>query len=167
MADEEQGVSQGFTLADLADLDVSDIEEVRFTSLPAGVFGWEVKEAELKEYEKDGETKYKAEIELEVIEVKAIVPAPGETKPTPESLMGKRHIERLTIDPSAPPEDVQKSIGRIRAWVSDVGMDSKGKLGEIVKNLKGHRFVAKGQRRPDKNDKTQSWFRLALEPAKQ
>lgn len=159
-------IEGGFSLADLADLDVSDIEEVRFTNLPAGIFGWEIKESELKEYEKDGDTKYKAEIELEVIEVKAIVPTPGEEKPTPESLIGKRHIERLVVDPAAPPEEVQKALGRIRAWVSDVGMDSSGKLGEIVKNLKGHTFVAKGSRRPDKIDKTQSWFRLNLEPAK-
>ena len=45
--------SSGMTLSDLADLDVSDIEEVRFTNLPAGIFGWEIKESELKEYEKD------------------------------------------------------------------------------------------------------------------
>ena len=159
-------VAEGFTLADLADLDVSDIEEVRFTNIPAGIFGWEVKEAELKEYEKDGDTKYKAEIELEIIEVKAVVPTPGEEKPSAESLLGKRHIERLVIDPAAPPEDTQKAIGRIRAWVSDVGLDSTGKLGDIVKNLKGHTFVSKGTRRPDKNDKSQSWFRLQLEPAK-
>lgn len=163
MADINEG---GFSLADLAELDVSDIEEVRFTNLPAGIFGWEVKESELKEYEKDGETKYKAEIELEVIEVKAIVPTPGEEKPTPESLIGKRHIERLVVDPASGPEETAKAIGRIRAWVTDVGMDSKGKLGDIVKNLKGHTFVSKGSRRPDKNDKTQSWFRLQLEQAK-
>jgi hypothetical protein len=152
----------GYSLADLADLDVSNIEEVRFVNLPAGIFGWEVKESELKEYEKDGITKYKAEVELELIEVKSVI----EPNVDKESLVGKRHTERLVIDPTAEPEDVQKAIGRIRAFVADTGMSNVGKLGDIVANLKGHQFVGKIIKQKDRDDKTVEYARLRLDPAK-
>ena len=152
----------GLSLADLADLNVDDIEEVRFVNLPAGVFGWEVKEAELKEYEKDGVRKFKAEIELEIVEVKAIL----DSSVDKESLIGKRHTERLVVDPTAEEEDVKKAIGRIRAFVKDVGMPNTGTLGAIVSGLVGHQFHGKIVKQKDRDDKTIEYARLRLDPAK-
>lgn len=159
---EDNGMGEGFSLADLADIDVSEIEEVRFQSLPAGSYGFEVTEADLAEDEKDGERRFKADIALKIIEVKAVL----EQGVDKESLVGKPHHERFFIDPSKPEDEVKQAIGRIRAFVSDVGMDSSGKLGDIVRNLKGHTFVGKIVKQKDKNDKSIEYARLRLDPAK-
>jgi hypothetical protein len=152
----------GLSLADLADLNVDDIEEVRFIDLPAGIFGWEIKESELKEYEKDGVRKFKAEIEMQIVEVKAVL----DSSVDKEALVGKRHTERLIVDPTAEEEDVKKAIGRIRAFVADVGLPNTGSLGSIVSSLVGHQFHGKIVKQKDKDDKTREYARLRLDPAK-
>ena len=157
MADEN--TEGGLSLADLADIDVSNIEEVRFSTLPLGVFGFEVQEAELSEHEKDGERRFKAVFPCKVIEVKTVL----EANVDKESLNGKLHTEQFFINPQDSEEDVQKSIGRIRAFVTDIGMDSRGKLGDIVRNTKGHVFTAKTAKQKDKNDKSIEYTRLKLD----
>jgi len=154
--------TEGFSLADIADLDVSDIAEVRFEQLPAGVFGWEVTEADLHEDEKDGERRFKAEFVLKILEVKSVL----EQGVDKEALVGKTHTERFFVKPNEPQEDVQKAIGRIRAFIADIGGENKGKLGDIVRGTKGHTFVSKGITQPDKNDKSVKYFRLKPDPKK-
>ncbi len=154
--------NEGLSLADLADLNVDDIEEVRFVNLPAGVYGWEVKESELKEYEKDGVRKFKAEIELEIVEVKAILDSAVDK----DSLIGKRHTERMVVDPTAEEEDVKKAIGRIRAFVADIGLPNTGALGALVTSMVGHQFHGKIVKQKDRDDKTIEYARLRLDPAK-
>lgn len=154
--------NEGFSLADFADIDVSGIEEVRFVQLPAGVYEWEIINADLAEDEKDGERRFKAEVELKILEVKAVL----EPNVDKESLIGKTHTERMFVKPADPEEDVKKAIGRIRAFVTDVGMDSSGKLGDIVRNLKGHTFSCKVVKQKDKTDKSIEYARLKLDPPK-
>lgn len=149
----------GFSLADLADIDVSDIEEIRYVQIPAGVYDFEVTKADLAEDEKDGERRFKAEIELKVLEVHAVL----EPNVDKESLVGKLHTERLFIKPAEEEVKVKEAIGRIRAFVTDIGMDSSGKLGEIVRNCKGHTFKAQGVKQKDRQDPTREYFRLKLE----
>lgn len=158
MADEDTG----FSLADIADLDVSDIAEVRFEQIPAGVYGWEVTEADLTEDEKDGERRFGAIFTLKILEVKTVI----EQGVDKESLVGKTHTERFFVKPNEPQEDVQKAIGRIRAFIADVGGNNAGKLGEIVRGLKGHTFVSKGIKQKDRQDKTVEYFRLKPDPKK-
>lgn len=155
MVDETEGLS----LADLADIDVSEIEEVRFSNLPAGVFGFEVGEADLAEYEKDGERRFKAVFPLKVVEVKSVL----EANVDKESLVGKTHTESLFINPNETEDKVQTAIGRIRAFVTDIGCESKGKLGDIVRNTKGHVFTSKTVKQKDKEDKSIEYTRLKLD----
>lgn len=155
-------MNEGFSLADLADIDVSEIEEVRFSTLPAGAYAFEVIEAGLAEDEKDGNRRFKANVELKVAEVKAVL----EQGVDKESLVGKTHSERFFVDPSKPEEDVKKAIGRIRAFVTDVGMESTGKLGDIVANLKGHIFTGKIVKQKNKDDPSIEYARLRLDPPK-
>lgn len=162
MADETTMAGEGteFSLADLIDLDVSDIAEVRFTTLSPGVYEFEVVEASLGEdTDKEGNRRFKAEVGLKVVGVKAVL----EANVDKDSLLGKLHTERMFIKPTDPQAEVEKQIGRVRAFVSDVGMESKGKLGAIVANLKGHIFTAPVAAQPDKNDKSITYARLRLE----
>lgn len=159
MTDELDGA---FSLADLADLDVSDIDEVRYVSIPAGVFDWEVIRGDLTEDEKDGERRFKAEFELKILEAKAIL-EPGHN---PEDFVGKLLTERFFVKPTDEPAKVQAAIGRIRAFISDIGQESAGKLGEIVANTVGHSFTGKVIKQKDRQDPSITYARLRLDQAK-
>jgi hypothetical protein len=151
------------SLADLMDLDVSDIAEVRYESIPAGSYVFEITNADFSELVKDDGKRFVAEVEMKILEVKAVL-EPGVDK---ESLVGKTHREKMFVNPGAEQDKIAAAIGRIRAFVSDVGMDSSGKLGDIVKNLKGHTFgPAKIVKQKDKDDKSIEYARLKLEPKK-
>lgn len=161
MADEQTNAGE-FSLADIADIDVSEIAEVRFQQLPNGSYGWEVTDADLGEDDKDGERRFKATFDLKIVEVKAVL----EQGVDKESLIGKTHTERFFIKPAEPQEDVEKAIGRIRAFIADMGLDNKGKLGDIVRSAKGHVFTGKIVKQKDRDDKTIEYARLRLDPAK-
>lgn len=152
-----------FSLADLADLDVSEIAEIRFEQLPAGVYEFEIGDAKLEEgVDKDGAKRFNALFPMKVLAVKAVL-EPGVDK---ESLEGKLHTEKFFINPGKPQEEVEKAIGRIRAFVSDTGQNSAGKLGAIVENSKGHVFTGKIVKQVDKEDKSVSYARLKLDAKK-
>ena len=146
--DEVSGEEE-FSLAALADLDVSEISEVRFENLPAGSYVFEVVESGLNETEKDGETMFYAGFDLKVVECKTCLdPDVGR-----DSLAGKQHHHRQNIDPHPSKSDVaMAAVGRIRAFISDIGMESSGTLGDIVVNAKGHTFPANIKHTPAKND---------------
>ena len=120
MTDATEDLNESFSLADLADLDVSDIEEVRFVSLPAGIYDFEVTNADFHEDTKDGETRFKIEFALKIIEVKSIM----ESGKNPEEFVGKEHTERFFVKPTDEQEKVLKAIGRVRAFITDMGGDS-------------------------------------------
>lgn len=150
----------GFSLADLAEIDVSDIDEVRFEQLPAGTYDWEVEDTEWEEDTKDGERRFKIGIKFKILECLSSL-EPGVDR---EKLAGKEHTERFFIYPKKPKEDTEKTIGRIRAMITDMGLDSAGKLGDIVRNAKGHTFRAKIVKQKDRNDASITYARLRLEP---
>lgn len=152
-----------FSLADLADLDVSEIAEVRFESLPPGSYEFEVTDTKMDENtNKDGERRFTIEFELTILEVKAVLKA-GVDK---ASLVGKKHNEKMFINPGAEDDKVKAAIGRVRALVTDMGGESAGKLGVMVENMKGHRFVGKIVSQKDKVDKSIEYARLKLDPKK-
>lgn len=163
MVDTTNDLDSGFSLADLANIDVSDIEEVRFVDIPAGIFDWEVTQTDLTEDTKDGERRFKVEFALKIIEVKSIL-EPGKD---PEQFVNKPHTERFMIYPGKTEEEVKKAIGRVRAFVTDIGLDSAGKLGEIVANAKGHTFTGKITKQKPKDDPSHPGYaRLRLEQGK-
>lgn len=151
------------SLADLADIDVSDIDEVRFENLPPGVYEFEVLSADLGEkLNRDQEKRFLASFEFKIMAVKSVLKG-GIDK---ESLVGKVHKEQLYINPADTQDDIKKAIGRIRAFVSDMGCESAGKLGDIVANTKGHSFTSKIVEQKDRSDSSIVYARLRLEPAK-
>jgi len=155
MSDEN---SMGFSLADLADLDVSGIDEIRFESLPDGIFDFIIRNPELSEgTNKDQEKIFYFNAKCEVEECLSLL-AGGDL----ESFKGKVHNHRQNIDLA----DAETGIGRIRAFATDVGVDSTGKLGEVVERMKDHRFRCKVVNVPDKEDKSIKYARLRFEPAK-
>lgn len=159
MADTEELEGEGFSLAELADIDVSDIDEVRFEGLPGGTYDFEVENADFAEDAKDGEKRYKIEFDFKIIECLSSI----EPNVDREKLAGRKHTERFFIYPKKPKDDTEKTIGRVRAMVTDMGLNSAGKLGDIVRNAKGHTFRAKIVKQKDKNDPSVEYARLRLE----
>lgn len=154
-----------FSLADLADLDVSDIEEIRFVSLYSGVYDFVVDTAELKEDTRDDKRVFIAEFGLKIAEVHAIL-EPNITAEQREKMVDKVHTQKFIIRPTESQEDVLKQIGRVRAFITDIGQDSAGKLGDIVRNAKGHAFKATITKSKDRQDPTREFTNLKLDPKK-
>lgn len=163
MTDMTDDLDEGFSLAQLADVDVSDIEEIRFVDIPAGIYDWEVIDSTLVEDTKDGERRFKIETSLKIIEVKTIL-EPGKNA---DDFLSKTHTERHFIKPKESEEKVKQAIGRYRAFVADMGVDNSGKLGDLVSRVKGHTFTGKIVKQKNKDDPSHPGFaRLRLEQNK-
>ena len=148
-----------FNLADLAGLDVSEVEEVRFETLAQGVYEFKINSTKLDEGDnKDGEKRFWAEIELEVVDVKTVIDRGVEK----ESLIGKKLTEKLYIVPA----EWQKGVGRIRAWLADTGLENAGELGVLLESAVGHMFNGKIVHQTDKDDKSVKYARLRLDAKK-
>ena len=162
MADDQTaGIDDGFSLADLADIDVTEIEEVRYVAIPVGAYEFEIGKVEMTEDTKDGERRFKIEVPLEITDVISIMePLKGKEK---DDFLKKKHTERFFIYPGKEEKDVLAAIGRFRAFVTDVGVDSAGKIGELVERLTEHSFRGKIVNRPNKDDPSNPYKRLVLD----
>ena len=131
------------SLADIAGLDVSDVEELRSSQFPVGLFTWEVAIAKLDtQTVKDDELRYTGIIELKCVEVDTLT----DRDATPDDCLGKTFTEKFFIDPA----EAQKGIGFLKGFVADVGCDNKGNMGGVegappgyLDKMVGHRFKAK------------------------
>lgn len=153
--------ADGFSLADLADLDLEGIEEVRFESLPKGVYEFEVAEAKIESDAKDGEPRYKIEFGLKILEMLSSI-EPGVDL---ESFAGKTHTERFFIYPKKSQEDAAKAIGRVKAFLADMGCATEGKFNPAVLDSKGHTFRGRIEKQKDRNDAAIEYARLRLDKA--
>lgn len=148
------------SLADIADFDVSDVQELRSESLPAGAYVFEVKSADLTEdvHEEKGK-RFIASFKLEVLECQSVLKR-GVDK---ESLVGKTHTERRYITLSGKPQD---DIGYLRTFIKDLGGNNEGKLGDIIAGTVGLTVAAKITEARNKNDPSKPFARLVLAPVK-
>lgn len=152
-----------FSLADLAGIDISDIAEIRFENLPAGFYDFEVTDAKLEEgTDKDGAKRFTATFTQKVLACHSVL-EPGVDR---ESLVGKSHTETIYMNPGKGKEEMIKAIGRVRAYVSDIGGQNAGQLGPVVENTKGVRFSAKIAQRKDKDDPSVVYSRIKFDPSK-
>lgn len=155
-----------FSLADLAMLDVSAIAEVRYESLPAGLFTFRGIEAKFEDTtNRDDERRLVLTVKLEVVECKSVVER-GFDK---EELIGKKHTEKFYIVP----EKAAEGIGLIRAFLADIGLPNEGPLGGVegidpglVDNIVDHEFTGKIIKQPRKGDPSVKDARLRLDPPK-
>lgn len=152
------------TLAQLADMDVSGIAEIRSERFVQGTFGWRVAEAEGPVRGKptdDGTPRALCKFVLECIEVVSLL-KPSEVA-NPESLIGKKHTETQFIELGA---EYESGVGRTRAFIADIGCNNKGKLGEIVAATVGHVFRAPIVHSANKQDPSNPYARLRLQASK-
>lgn len=158
------------SLADLAGVDVSQIEETRFEALPMGAYEFEIVQAEVEEStNRDNEKVFKVTVENKIVNTISILKVPaGEDKSEyMDKQVGRTITERFTINVEKPQEDIVKAIGRVKSFFTDVGgTDWGANLIENVEALVGLTFNGSVTHQSDKDDKTIKYARLKATPAK-
>lgn len=157
-----------FSLADIAELSTDEVAEIRFESLPAGVYGFKITEAELDDHEnRDGDPRVKVTFKFEVMTVEGVTGkasrAPGFD---PNDLIGKTHTEKLFIVTDEGQKKALEGIGRVKSFVWDLGCENKGVMREWVEATVDHEFVGKIVERPNPNDRTNPYAQLKLDKRK-
>lgn len=151
------------SLADLANIDVSGVEAVRYQLLPAGIYVFEVTDAKMLEGKNDdGDRRFNSDITLTIREVKSVLDANVDK----ESLIGKTIQERQYITPAKGQEKTTEAIGRVRAFVEDSGGTWAGNIVDSVVNTKGNVFTGKLVHQKDRSDPSRVNVRLQLEERK-
>jgi len=150
------------TLAAFADLDLDQFEEIRSDTLPMGVFGWEVTNFEFEPEDEDGDgnPRAKATFQLTVLEVQGLTKVVDES--VKAGLVGRKHTENFYIKP----EDFAAGVGRVRAFLTDIGGESSGKFIAQCEAAVGTKFVAGISHTRSKTDKSKFFARLKLAPKK-
>lgn len=149
--------SEVFSLADLADFDATEVAEIRYENLPAGLYGFKVVYADLSEKDnRDGDNRIIAEFKFEVVEVSSVVKKGVD----PDSIIGKGHSEKVYIVPDQGQQKAIEGIGRVKAFIADMGVEASGTLADMVAATVDHVFDAKIAERPNPNDKSSPYAQL-------
>jgi hypothetical protein len=155
-----------FSLADLAALDASEITEIRFEQLPAGLYTFRGVSARFEDTtNRDDERRLILVMKMEVVECKSCV----ERGVNKDELIGKTHTEKQYIVPAKAAE----GIGIIRALYADIGLPNAGPLGGVegepegfVDGFVGHEFSGKIIKQARRGDSSTKDSRLRIEPRK-
>lgn len=148
-----------FSIADLAGVDMTEIAEVSFEGLPAGMYLFRGTEAKLEKVRnaKD-EPRGKIGLKMEVIEVKSITERGVEA----DDWLNKQHRENIWIVPEKPEE----GLGLFAKFFRSIGLATEGPLGGcedadgnqivgVLDTFIDHEFVGKIHKKPRKGDSTQ------------
>ncbi len=143
------GETQQVNLSDLLGIDFGEIEAYRGgEATPEGVFEWRIKEAAMDVADvTDRDTNEKVKrprvyFKLEIIGVRQLKDASLDK----DALIGTEHTERFFI------KDVLKDIGRVKAFMEDIGRTDTGPLTELLDRCTGHEFVGAIKHTKNKND---------------
>lgn len=141
------------SLSQLAGSDFTEIVEQRFSNLPAGGYVFDVsveKPPHLEAVDSKGKKKPAGIFTFTVADCTGLK-FPTETPEGPLSLIGRSHRETFFINDD-------KSIGYMKAFVKDIGVDNTGSMGGLpghagfLDRCAGIRFAALIGHRKDPND---------------
>lgn len=128
------------SIMDLAGLSMDDVEEYRASATPAGKFLWRVVEAKLEARDATNKddpqgpkiSKPTVNFELESQNCFALV----EEKLDPANYIGIKHNETIWIS------NADKDLGRIKAFLVDIGVGGSGSLTDLLAQAQGIEFVS-------------------------
>lgn len=126
------------SLADIGGVDMSEVEEFRFENTPKGIYQWKCTNAEILKLGDKPAIKYN-------LEATNVISLSDDSK-DPEKYIGHKHDEAIFIT------DLEKDIGRAKAFMVDAGFEGSGTLQELLDQFIGHEFVSAISHRKDKND---------------
>lgn len=158
-----------FSLADIAQIDASEIAEVRYESLPGGVYKFVGESAQFEDMtNRDDERRIVLVLKMEVAEVLSCLDRDYKTPEAQAELLGKKHTEKFYVVP----EKAAEGLGLIRTLFTDLGLPNDGPFGGVegvegfVDAFVGHEFKGKIVQRPRKGDPTVKDSNLRLDKAK-
>ncbi len=126
---EIENETEEFSLADVAGLDASEIAEVRFESLPGGVYLFRGVEARFDDTtNRDDERRIVLVVKVEVVEVKSVIDREFKTDEAKAELIGKKHTEKFYVVPAKAAE----GLGLIRSFIGDIGLPNEGGFGGVA-----------------------------------
>jgi hypothetical protein len=147
-------MSEGqLSLAEIAGVNLDDVEEFRFENLPVGAYTFQVVEAGLDEVGSNG--KLAAIFKTKVLETHGLVGLPdGEDE---SNYVGKDHRETFFVSEA-------QDIGRIKAFLKDIGLESSGvTLGDAVASAESHVFSGRIKHRTSPQDKSVKYANIVLD----
>lgn len=127
------------SLTDLAGVDLTDVKEVRSMVTPAGKFHFRIKDASLKAVEAtnkedpQGPKINKPVIQFELESQNCFSLVDDEADPADE--IGIMHYEAFWLN------DVKKDLGRVKAFLIDIGIDGNKAVSELLAEAHGIEFV--------------------------
>ena len=139
------------SLTDLLGLDMSDIEEFRATSTPAGKWHWRIMDAktEVREDVKDFDNPDEGKVnrafvifELQAQNCYALV----DDKLSPDMFVDRKHTLSFKI------VDHLKDLGKVQAFLSDIGMKGDKSLEDLLSEAHGLDFISDTTNRPNKDN---------------
>lgn len=142
------------TLADLAGLDISDVEAKRFFRAPKGVYVWEIcmdEQDNLPPGVRAINGKAAMVMPLKIINVIAL--KDPDYSGTGTDLIGKIHRETQFITQ-------EESLKYIKAFLQDIGLSGNGRLNDLLAGAVGLKFQAPIAHQVDKNDTSKVYSRI-------
>lgn len=138
------------SLMDLAGISMDDVQEFRSSATPAGRFLWRVVEAKLEMREATNKddpqgpkiNKATVNVELESQNCFALT----DEKLDPANYVGIKHNETTWIS------NADKDIGRVKAFLVDIGITGSGTLNDLLAQAQGVEFVSEVTNRPNKDN---------------
>mgnify|MGYP003131557574 CR=1 FL=1 len=144
-----------FSIADIAGIDMDQVEEYRFQLPPQGAYVWQCQEAGLDTIGQDPGTPA-AVMTFKALETHGLVGLnPSEAE---QDFVGVEHREVFFLREA-------KDIGRVKAFLVDAGFAATGPFGDMLKRFGDEKttFAGRIKHRPDKNDKDKKYANINLD----
>jgi hypothetical protein len=156
-----EGVDEGVTLADLANLDMENVTEKRGAGpFPRGKFVFEVAEGKLDTF--DGEIdgiKKKipcAKLSLSVHSIIAVLDPEKDTEEGHKAIKERKFPLFIGIKKL-------EDTGRVKALMVDAGYKGVGKLQVLLDGFKGTRFIGEVKHKKNKDDPDNPYVNLDMD----
>lgn len=148
---------QTASLADIAGINMDDIEEVRRFVFPRMIARWKIVESKLTVMKQKDTKVAVANWQFECMEPLAFANAEDESRA--ESFVGKKHMEGIKFIDTDPKE----TLGRIKAFMSDTGFKGAGVLQELLQQFVDLEFIGRISVNADANDPDKKYNNFQLQ----
>jgi len=136
------------SLADIAGINMDEIEEARYSSFPGGMVQLKCEKAALDVRGTDPKFGI-IKLDFVCTNVHSLVD-PNESA---EKTIGKHHFEDVFIvGGNLTQVDTAERIGYLKAFMHDTGFKVQGSLGELLQSYVGHEFIGVTKKKPRKDD---------------
>ena len=146
------------SLADIAGVDMTEVQEVRSTQIPAGKFHFRVMETELKAVDATNKddpqgakiNKPVIQFEIEAQNCFSLVDDSLDT----EDHINEKYFETFWIN------DVKKDLGRVKALLIDIGLEGNKPLTDLLDEAHGMEFVADITHNKKRDNPDEFWVNM-------